>query len=104
MAQRDRHPLDDKRQRRAWAKLEQSLAGGGAVVNGETPSGAIDGTNDTFTLSSTPIPGSIQVFRNGLFLREGASNDYTVSGTQIIFTADALPQPGSVVVVNYTRA
>jgi len=68
-----------------------SAAGGGvihdpvlgeAVVN-EIPSGSIDGTNVIFTLAYAPLAGTVMLFYNGLHLRPGISNDYTISGQTI---------------------
>lgn len=51
----------------------------------ETPTGAVDGVNDAFTLSTAPsYNSSLQVFLNGLIQRQGI--DYTISGTTITFT------------------
>ncbi len=81
------------------------LAGGGngGVVIGETsggvpgfgdsetPSGAINGTNPTFSLSTPPSPpASLALFRNGLL--QLAGNDYTLDGATITFNSWAIPQ------------
>jgi len=49
----------------------------------ETPAGAVDDSNATYTLSYTPVPNSLQLLFNGLRQREGAENDYTISGRTI---------------------
>lgn len=49
----------------------------------ETPSGSINGTNTDFTLSATPIAGTVEVFLNGLL--QEVSDDYTISGTTVSF-------------------
>ncbi len=52
----------------------------------ETPGGAINGSNVTFTLSQAPSPAvSLQLFRNGAKLRQGIGLDYTLSGATITF-------------------
>ena len=99
----DRNPGSDTRQRRAIQKLV-AQAGTSTAVAGEVPAGSIDGTNATFTLAFTPAAGSLKVYRNGLKLREGSDNDYTVSANSITFTADARPEPGSSIEVDYERA
>lgn len=99
----DRNAKTDVRQRRAIAKLV-ALNGTTGDVAGEVPTGAIDGTNADFTLQFIPAAGSLKVYRNGLKMREGASNDYTLTANVITFTADAKPQPGSVVEVDYEQA
>jgi hypothetical protein len=103
MANLDRNANNDVRQRRAIQKLV-AQGGTSAAVNGETPTGAIDGTNATFTLNYPPAAGTLKVYRNGLKLREGGANDYTVSGVTLTFTADAKPLVGSVIEVDYQRA
>lgn len=54
------------------------------VVN-ETPTGAMDGVNVTFTLSNTPRPGTDELKLNGLVQERGAGNDYTISGDTITY-------------------
>jgi phage-related tail fiber protein len=51
----------------------------------ETPSGLVNGSNTAFTLASTPVTGTEQVFLNGLLLDPGAGNDYTISSASITF-------------------
>lgn len=60
---------------------------GGTFVDGETPSGAFDDLNTTFTLASSVTSNSLELYLNGQFLSEG--DDYTVSGTTITFLAAA---------------
>lgn len=65
----------------------------------ETPSGTVDGSNVTFTLSQTPFDSgdAVQVFLNGL--KQDRTADWSISGTTITFvTAPAL---GQSVRVNY---
>ena len=52
-------------------------------VSKEIPSGAINGSNTTYTLANTPVSGSEEVFVNGLLMESGAGNDYTISGANI---------------------
>jgi phage-related tail fiber protein len=54
-------------------------------ITRETPSGAVNGANTTFTLATTPVVGSEQVFLNGLLQEPGAGNDYTISGVTITY-------------------
>lgn len=49
----------------------------------ETPAGAIDGSNTTFTLAFTPQAGTEMLFANGILLEPGATNDYTIAGATI---------------------
>lgn len=56
----------------------------------ETPSGAVNGVNTTFTLANTPIAGTEQVYLNGILQEPGAGNDYTISGLTITYLAAPL--------------
>jgi hypothetical protein len=63
-------------------------SGGGAsgFVDGETPTGAINGSNLAYTLAGTPSPGtSLHLYANGVRLRP--TTDYSVSGTGITMVA-----------------
>jgi len=65
------------------------VVGGG--FQEEVPSGAINGTNTTFTLSVAPSPAlSLEFYKNGLLMTAGI--DYTLSGATI--TTAAPPQAG----------
>jgi hypothetical protein len=68
----------------------------------EVPRGAVDGVNETFTLSFQPAPwGSIHVFRNGL--RQMRHLDYELAGpnhTQVIF--NTVPNLGDILLADYT--
>lgn len=60
----------------------------------EIPSGSINGSNLTFTLSSLPAePHAALVMLDGLPLMQGAGLDYTISGQTITMAvAPALGQ------------
>lgn len=63
------------------------VAGGGVNVNfeDEVPTGTINGTNTTYTLSQNPDPDdSLALYLDGLRLVQGT--DYTLSGTTITMT------------------
>ena len=67
----------------------QGPSGSNAPVVGETPSGAIDGTNRAYTTANTFVAGSTAVYINGL--REWLGRDYTeTSSTVITLTAAAV--------------
>lgn len=83
----------------AVRKADLDAATSGVLVNREQPSGTLNGTNTTFTLSSTPNLGTEQVFLNGALLNSGANSDYVVDGTSLTFTL--APQAGDVILVNY---
>lgn len=68
------------------------IAGTGAaasIVDDETPVGAINGTNLTFSLANVPTPGtSLKLFKNGALLTENV--DYTLSSQTITFASTAV--------------
>jgi hypothetical protein len=67
----------------------------------EVPSGSVNGTNVTFTISNAPaVAGTEQVFLNGLLQFSGASDDYTISGGTITF--NTAPDAGWKLVVYYS--
>ncbi len=71
-------------------------SGGGSVPvfhDAETPAGAVDGVNDTFTLLEAPAPAaSLQLVRNGVMQKPGV--DFTLVSNSITFVSGAIPQPG----------
>lgn len=73
----------------------------GSFATGETPSGTINGTNDTFTLANTPTSGSVALYANGIRLKSGSGNDYTISGSTITFESGAIPVLGDVLQADY---
>lgn len=72
---------------------------GHALVTKEVPVGNIDGVNAVFTLATSPVAGSEQVFLNGLLQEPGETKDYTISGSTVTFTS--APEAGWKVLVNY---
>lgn len=68
-------------------------------VDEEIPAGAIDGTNTIFTIANEAIDGTVKLFVNGLRLRAGAANDFTVVGKTI--TMNFVPLVGDVLLVDY---
>ncbi|MGB7761748.1 MAG: hypothetical protein WBL61_18090 [Bryobacteraceae bacterium] len=72
-------------------------------VDGDSPVGAIDGSNTTFTLNGVPSPAtSIALYRNGVLQKAGF--DYTLSGGGIQFVAASTPQPTDVLLASYRTA
>ena len=68
-------------------------------VDGETPSGTINGTNAEFTLANTPNPvASLQLFLNGAFQTAGGE-DYTLASATITFVN--APLSGSILRASY---
>jgi hypothetical protein len=81
-------------------RVDGALAVALGIVDAETPSGAIDGSNSVFTLAGAPNPArSLLVYRNGLLQKEGV--DYTLSGNAITFAAASVPVPGDILTVSY---
>ncbi len=81
--------------------LRRSGGGGSQVfVNGETPSGTIDGVNTTFLLAFVPSPpASLQLYRNGLLLLSAV--DYVLADRTITFFLASIPVPGDLLSVAY---
>lgn len=67
----------------------------------EIPSGDIDGINDTFYLSNTPIIGKLMFFINGLKMEAGELSDYTITGNIITINLEAIPVEGDKLSVTY---
>ena len=72
--------------------------GGASVVGPEVPTGAVNGSNVTFTLSETPRANSVMLFVNGAFQREGTGNDFTISGRTITLVT-APPENSNILAV-----
>ena len=69
-------------------------------VDAEFPTGTMNGTNTVFSLTNAPAPpGSLEIFRNGLLLKQG--NDYTLSGNSITFLSGAVPQAADSLLASY---
>jgi hypothetical protein len=73
----------------------------GLFIIGETPSGAVNGSNATFTTAYDFIPETVEVQVNGLVQRPVA--DFITTGTRTI-TLTSSPQPGETIQVDYQRA
>lgn len=68
-------------------------------VDGETPTGSVNGSNTNFTLANTPKTGSVKVFLNGV--RQKVTTDYTISGTTITFLV--APATNDIILCDYRR-
>jgi hypothetical protein len=82
-------------------------SGGGGVLpsfaDGETPSGAINGSNTTFTLAFAPSPAaSLDLFLNGLLMKPAV--DFTLSTNAVTFLIASTPQPGDILTASYRYA
>ena len=65
----------------------------------ENESANCDGVTVAFTLASTPITNSVQVYLNGLLQEAGAGEDYTLAGTTVTFTT--APITGDILLIHY---
>lgn len=72
------------------------------VIKGEVLTGAVNGTNKTFTTSVNFKAGTLTLYLNGLQQRVGVGNDYTVGGLNTV-VMEIAPLPGDVLVADYTR-
>ena len=81
--------------------LPASVAGSSSRVWNETPTGGIDGVNAEFTLVTVPAGQSLQLFKNGILMREGASHDLVLSGATITYSAGQIPVNGDSHVASY---
>jgi microcystin-dependent protein len=74
-----------------------------SIVNGETPGGTVNGSNNAFTTASLFRTGSLRVYLNGQRLTAGASADYTenASGNGFAMTSNTVPATGDILVVDY---
>ena len=65
----------------------------------ENESANCSGSNTDFTLDSTPVANSVQVFLNGLMQEEGSGKDYTLSGTTVSFAT--APEVDDILIIHY---
>ncbi len=78
-------------------------AGAPTFVDGDLPTGIVDGANATFTLAAVPAPASsLSVYRNGVLQKPTV--DYTATGNTIQFVTAAAPQPGDTLLASYRTA
>jgi hypothetical protein len=74
-----------------------------SFMDGDSPSGIVNGSNTTFTLSQTPSPStSVALYRNGIVQKAG--QDYTLSGSTVAFVAASVPQAGDTLLAYYRVA
>ena len=68
----------------------------GTLVDNETPTGTINGTNDEFTLATAPSPAaSLMLYKNGQLMIAGGA-DYTLVTLTVTYAAGAIPITGDV--------
>jgi len=61
------------------------------IVDLETPSGTINGSNTSFTLANTPVTGSVHLYKNGQLLTP--TTDYSISGSTITMVVAPISTP-----------
>lgn len=71
-----------------------------AAAAREAPSGAINGSNTSYTITSTPVTATLQVFHNGLLMTP--TTDYGIAGTTI--TTTSAPVTGDTLYAVYANA
>lgn len=71
-----------------------------ADIKLEDESANCNGVTVAFTLASTPIANSVQVFLNGLIQQSGSGKDYTLAGTTVTFVT--APETGDILLIHYT--
>lgn len=65
--------------------VNSTASGGATYVGSITPTGAINSSNNTFTLPFTPVTGTVTLFYNGQALIP--TTDYTISGATVTTTS-----------------
>lgn len=86
-----------------WQSISAALAVSNFVFN-ETPSGTINGSNTIFGFANTVQSDTQRVYKNGLRMQTGASNDYTMTGlTGFVFVASQTPAVGDILLVDYIK-
>ena len=82
------------------AKSSTEAAWQQAWIFNETPTGALNGSNKTFSLAAAPINGTdLMLYLNGLYMASGSALDYTLTGTIVNFVE--APLSGDVIRANY---
>lgn len=68
--------------------ITAASSGAAPAQNQGAPTGTINGSNTTFTLSPSPTAApNVNCFENGVQQRQGSGNDYTISGATITYLA-----------------
>jgi hypothetical protein len=72
----------------------------GSFIDGETPSGSVNGSNVTFVLASIPNPAtSLALYLNGVL--QSVGTDFTLSSATITFINGVIPQTGDILRASY---
>lgn len=83
--------------------LRAVASGGGSgsgTFIGEVPTGSVNGSNTAFTLSQTPVAGTLMFQVNGIVLKNTVG--YTISGVTVTTAAGYTPQTGDQLYANYS--
>jgi hypothetical protein len=89
-----KRPLDYEATENAkvWKRIQFYSAGGGGgggiTIVGEIPQGAINGLNKSYVTTSSFQPSSLEVYVNGLRMRDGP--DYSITGVKTFQMVEAL--------------
>jgi len=83
--------------------IEMNAASGAAHTHKDNQqlAGSVNGTNPAFILSETPIPASVEIFKNGMLQKQGAGNDYILSSTTVTFESGNIPGLGDNILASY---
>jgi hypothetical protein len=82
-----------------WSNPSGTYLTNGNFVNNETPAGAMNASNVTFTLSFTPVAWSEEVYLN--WVRNYQTTDYTISGATITYLV--APLATDIIRANYRK-
>lgn len=98
------HPDESAHEAMGLSGNTHSHPGGAHThVWNEVPTGLLDGANGAYTLAGAPNPAaSLLLVRNGLVMRAGTGNDFTLSGATITFAQGNLPAAGDTLLASYT--
>ncbi len=69
-------------------------------VFNDIPSGSINGTNKVFTLSNTPVTGTVRLYLNGVL--QEPNQDYNIAGKIITFIK--APRTNSNILAHYIKS
>jgi len=83
----------------SWTTKTSSDAVADTDIKFENESANCNGVTTVFTIDSSPIANSVQVYLNGLLQEEGSGKDYTISGTSITFAT--APETNDILLIHY---
>jgi hypothetical protein len=70
-------------------------------VKNEKPGGVPDGSLQFFTVKQSPVPTSVQLYRNGVRQSPGVDFATYPSTKRIGFFPCCIPQPGDLLLIDY---